>query len=116
MAHLALAVTLVVAVLHLGFMVLEAVLWTTPTGRRIFGQTPEGAEATRVLALNQGLYNGGLAVLLTWAALAGQHPAQAALLAYVVAMGLVGGITAKPSILVFQALPAAIGLALTLAG
>ena len=39
MTNLALAAALVVAAAHVGFMVLESVLWTTPTGRRIFAQT-----------------------------------------------------------------------------
>jgi putative membrane protein len=93
-------------------MVLESVLWTTPTGRKIFGQSPEDAEKTRVLALNQGLYNGGLAVLLVWAAFADQHAALIALLAFLVAMGIVGGVTAKRTIILYQALPAAVALAL----
>ena len=40
----ALVATLVVVVLHVIFMVLETFLWTTPRGRRIFGQTREQAE------------------------------------------------------------------------
>ena len=50
-----------VALLHLGFLVLEMFLWTRPAGLRIFRNTPEKAQATRVLAANQGLYNGFLA-------------------------------------------------------
>jgi putative membrane protein len=112
MSSPAVVAALVVAVLHVVFMVLEAVLWTAPAGRRIFGQTVEQAEATRVLALNQGLYNGGVAALLVWAALTGRADTTGALLAFVVAMGIVGAITAKPTILLFQAAPAAIALGL----
>ena len=108
----ALIAILVVAALHVGFMILESVLWTTPRGRRIFGQTVEGAEATRVLALNQGVYNCGVAVLLAWAALTDREDTTIALLAFVIAMGVVGAVTAKPTILVVQAVPAAIALAL----
>ncbi|KAB2884806.1 MAG: DUF1304 domain-containing protein [Kofleriaceae bacterium] len=114
MSTAALTATLVVAALHVGFMILESVLWTTPRGRRIFGQTAEGAEATRVLALNQGVYNGGVAGLLAWAALTGRADTTIALLAFVIAMGVVGAATAKPTILLFQALPAALALALYL--
>ncbi len=51
----------VVAALHLYFLVLEMFFWTKPLGRRAFGLTPEFAEKSRVLAANQGLYNGFLA-------------------------------------------------------
>lgn len=104
----------VVAAAHVIFMVLESVLWTTPTGRRIFAQTVDGAEATRVLALNQGVYNGGVAALLVWAMVTGRPATAAALLVFIIAMGIVGAVTAKPTILVAQALPAAVALALVL--
>ena len=44
-----------VAAIHLYIVVLEMVLWTTPKGRRVFGTTAEFAEASKVLAANQGL-------------------------------------------------------------
>ena len=46
-------------------------LWTKPQGRRAFGTTAEFAEATKVLAANQGLYNGFLAAGLIWALILG---------------------------------------------
>src|ERR1700690_3926921 len=55
-----------VAVIHLGFLYLEMVLWSRPAGRRIFGLTPEVAESSAQLAANQGLYNGFLAAGLLW--------------------------------------------------
>jgi putative membrane protein len=114
MSTAALIATLVVAVAHVWFMILESVLWTTPTGRRIFGQTVEGAQATKVLALNQGVYNGGVAALLAWAAVTDRSDTTAALLIFLVAMGVVGAVSAKPTILVVQSVPAAIALALVL--
>lgn len=114
LTYAALITTLLVALAHLGFMILEAVLWTKPTGMRIFRNTRESAETTKVLALNQGFYNGGVAALLVWAALAGQGPTVIALLVFVIAMGIVGAVTAKGSILFAQALPAAVALALNL--
>jgi putative membrane protein len=114
MSTAALAATLVVAALHVVFMILESVLWTTPTGRKIFAQTKEGAEATKVLALNQGIYNGGVAALLGWAAFTDRSDTTVALLIFVIAMGIVGAITAKPTILLFQAVPAGAALGLTL--
>ena len=55
-----------VALLHVYFLVLEMFLWTKPTGRRAFGTTEEMAEQSKVLAMNQGLYNGFLAAGLFW--------------------------------------------------
>ena len=55
-----------VAALHLYFLVLEMFLWTKPLGRKTFGNTAEFAEASKVLAANQGLYNGFLVAGLVW--------------------------------------------------
>jgi putative membrane protein len=112
-APLALVVTWIVAVLHVVFMVFETFLWTTPRGRKIFGQTKEGAEATKVLAANQGVYNGALAGALGWSALTHETHATMALLVFVIVVGVVGAVTAKPSILFLQALPAVVALVLT---
>ena len=109
----ALIATLVVACAHAGFMVLETFLWTTPRVRRMFGQSAAEAEATKLLAANQGVYNGALAATLAWAALAGEATAATLLLGFVIAVGVYGAVTVKRSILFVQALPAAIALALT---
>jgi putative membrane protein len=50
-----------VALLHVYFLVLEMFLWDKPKGLRTFGNTQEFATASKVLAANQGLYNGFLA-------------------------------------------------------
>jgi putative membrane protein len=110
----ALVATLVVAALHAVFMVLETFLWTTPRGRKIFGQSPEDAEKTKVLAQNHGVYNGALGAALAYAAITGEHTTSIVLLIFVIVVGVYGAITAKGSILFMQALPAAIALALTL--
>ncbi|MBX3466639.1 MAG: DUF1304 domain-containing protein [Planctomycetes bacterium] len=104
-----------VALAHVWFMVLESALWTTPFGRRVFGMTAEQAEATAVLARNQGVYNGFLAAGLVWGLLPGtQDPlaVQTFFLACVVVAGVVGAATASKAILFVQALPAAVALAL----
>jgi putative membrane protein len=111
MSIVGLVLALVVAALHVVFFVLESFLWTKPFGLKFFRQTKEAAEATKVLALNQGYYNAGAAVLLAWAALGGHADFTIALLLFIVAMGIVGGLSAKKSILVVQALPAAIAAA-----
>lgn len=106
------AVTILVAVAHLLFMVLETFLWTTPNVRKRFGQTAEQAEATKVLAANQGVYNGALAGSLVWSVVAQEPFATTVLLAFVVVVGVYGAYSAKRSILFVQALPAAVALAL----
>lgn len=106
------AFALFVAVSHFLFMVVETFLWTSPGVRRRFGQTAEQAAATKVLAANQGVYNGALAGAILWSVLAHQPATTTVLLAFVVVVGLYGGYSAKRSILVVQALPAAIALAL----
>lgn len=109
---LAAIATFFVAALHVLFMVLETFLWTTPKVRKRFGQTAEQAETTKVLAANQGVYNGALAGALIWAQVSGELAARGVLLLFVVVVGVYGAATAKRSILFIQALPAAVALAL----
>ena len=105
---------LVVALLHAYFLVLEMFLWDRPFGLKTFGMTPEKAAATKPLAMNQGLYNGFLAAGLLWSLAAG--PAVAIFfLACVIVAGVFGALTASRKILLVQALPGAIALALVLA-
>jgi putative membrane protein len=108
-----------VALQHLGFLVLESVLWTKPQGRKVFNTTAEQAAETAVLAKNQGVYNGflafGLAYSLFAATDSGRFQFQTVFLAFVVVAGLVGGATVSRRILAVQALPAAITLVLVLA-
>ena len=105
-----------VAALHVVFFIVESVLWDTPAVRKRFGMTPEQAAETKVLAATQGVYNGALAAALVWSIVAGNKSATLVLLGFVVVVGIYGGFTAKRSILVLQALPAAIALALVWAG
>lgn len=106
----------IVAIEHLYILVLEMFLWTKPAGLRAFGLTPELAEQTAVLAANQGLYNGFLAAGLIWSLILkdGGIPARVFFLTCVIIAGIFGAITAKPSILIVQAAPALIALAVTL--
>ena len=106
-----------VALLHLGFLVLEMLLWDTPRGRRIFGLTPEFARSSRALAANQGLYNGFLAAGLAWGLALGAagDPVKIFFLACVIVAGVFGALTASIRILWVQALPGAVALALVLA-
>ena len=103
-----------VALLHVWFLVLEMFLWDKPSGRRAFGTTAEFAAQSKVLAANQGLYNGFLAAGLLWGLwLGGDGTAIARFfLGCVLVAGIYGGLTASRRILIFQAAPAALGLAL----
>lgn len=107
-------VTALVALLHVYFMVLEMFLWTRPAGRKAFGLTVEQAEATKVLAANQGLYNGFLAAGLLWGLSLGVAggPVKVFFLGCVLVAGLYGAMTASRKILFIQGMPAALGLAL----
>lgn len=113
----AIGAALFVALQHVGFLVLEMFLWDTPRGRRIFGTTPEFAQASRALAANQGLYNGFLAAGLVWGALAGTEGGalRTFFSACVTVAGLYGAATASRRILFIQALPGAVALGLSLA-
>lgn len=114
MKRLSPALVALVALEHLYFLVLEMFLWTTPRGLAAFGMTQAQADATAVLAANQGLYNGFLAAGLLWSLVA--SPAelrprlQGFFLGCVVVAGVYGGLTAKPAIVLLQALPAGLAL------
>ncbi|HET8730202.1 MAG TPA: DUF1304 domain-containing protein [Moraxellaceae bacterium] len=105
-----------VALQHLGFLVLEMFLWTRPTGRRVFRLEAGFAEQSRALAANQGLYNGFLVAGLVWGLLLGAagQPQKAFFLGCVVIAGIFGGATVSWRILLVQAVPAALALALLL--
>ena len=103
-----------VALSHVGFLVLEMFFWDHPVGRRIFGMTPEVSASSSVLAANQGLYNGFLAAGLLWALWADRRELKIFFLGCVIVAGAFGGVTAKTSILFTQALPAAVALVLVL--
>jgi putative membrane protein len=105
---------LLVALLHLYFLILEMFLWTKPAGRKAFGLTPEFAEASKTLAANQGLYNGFLAAGLLWGFFLGSDglALQSFLLICVVVAGIFGAVTVSRKILFVQALPGFIALVL----
>ncbi len=100
-----------VALSHVGFLILEMFFWDHPVGRKIFAMTPEVSAASARLAANQGLYNGFLAAGLVWALWADRRELKLFFLGCVIVAGIFGGLTAKTSILFTQALPAALALA-----
>ena len=102
----------IVAILHVGFLILEMFLWNKPFGMKTFGMTKEVADASAALAANQGLYNGFLAAGLVWGLWSDITSVKIFFLACVIVAGAFGGLTAKRSIIYIQALPALIGLIL----
>ncbi|MGC3981390.1 MAG: DUF1304 domain-containing protein [Steroidobacteraceae bacterium] len=107
-------VIVLVALLHLYFMVLEMFLWDKPAGLRAFGISKEFATASKALAANQGLYNGFLAAGLVWGLLMGAEGTHIKIffLCCVLVAGVYGAVTASRKILFVQALPALLGLVL----
>jgi putative membrane protein len=106
--------TSIVAISHVGILILEMFFWNHPIGQKIFSMTPEVAESSAVLAMNQGLYNGFLAAGLFWGLLKNRSDFKVFFLTCVVVAGIFGGLTAKTSILFTQGLPALIALILVL--
>lgn len=107
-----------IALVHVYILVLEMFLWDKPAGRKAFGHSLEKAKESKVLAANQGLYNGFLAAGLFWGIFRGAagFDIKVFFLACILVAGIYGGITAKRKILYIQAAPALIGLALLLFG
>ncbi|MCB0473755.1 MAG: DUF1304 domain-containing protein, partial [Flavobacteriaceae bacterium] len=81
-----------VAFIHFYFMILEMFLWTKPKGLKTFGLNKDFAEQSKVLAANQGLYNGFLAAGLIWSVVNRSFSTQIALffLTCVVIAGIYG--------------------------
>lgn len=107
---------LLIALLHVYILILEMFLWEKPTGLRAFHNTPEKAAITRVLAANQGLYNGFLAAGLFWGLWLGAEgdAIKIFFLLCIAIAGIYGSLTAARKILLIQTSPAAIGLLLLL--
>ena len=108
----------IIACLHIYFLVLEMFLFTKPWGLKIFRQTLEQAKSSAVLAANQGLYNGFLAVGLIWGlvnpSLDVAFQVRVFFLICVVVAGIYGGYSVNKRIFFIQALPAVLALAFLL--
>ncbi|WP_223477672.1 DUF1304 domain-containing protein [Oricola indica] len=116
MSFLAQILVAIVALEHILFLVLEMFLWDKPQGMKVFRNTPESAAATKVLAGNQGLYNGFLAAGLIWSLIPLGAPGAASAIATffllcVIIAGLYGALSVSRRILWVQAAPALVALA-----
>jgi putative membrane protein len=106
-----------IALLHVYILVLEMFLWDKPAGLRAFRLTLEAAKASKVLAANQGLYNGFLAAGLFWGIGlgAGGLGVKVFFLCCVLIAGLYGAFsTGNRRILFIQSVPAFVALGLLL--
>src|SRR5205814_1490371 len=101
-----------IALEHVGFLVLEMFLWRGPIGQKVFRQSAEQAAASATLAMNQGLYNGFLAAGLVWGLARGDAGVLGFCFGCVAVAGIFGAATVTWRIFVTQALPALIALAL----
>ena len=111
MSVIAAVLVVLVAVLHAWFLVLEMFLWTRPAGLKTFRNTPEKAETTRVLAANQGLYNGFLAAGLLWGLVTEQWNVVVFFLLCVIVAALYGAWSVSRRIFYVQGVPAIAALA-----
>ena len=111
MSILTIVLVVLVALLHLYFLVLEMFLWTRPIGLKVFRQSIEKAEQSKVLAANQGLYNGFLAAGLLYGVATGSRQFCLFFLACVVVAGIYGAATVNRRIFFVQGLPAVLAIA-----
>jgi putative membrane protein len=117
MAIVAVVLVGLVAAVHVYILVLEMFLWRAPRTRAAFGTTAEFADATAVLASNQGLYNGFLAAGLIWGLLAPDplaRPVRLFFLGCVAVAGVYGAATSSRRILAVQTVPAVVAAAAVL--
>jgi len=114
MKNLSKVLVSIVALMHIWFLILEMFLWQHSIGLKTFGFTPEQASQTAVLAANQGLYNGFLAAGLIFGMFHSDKKTSTTMVLFflvcVITAGVYGAMTAKPSILYIQALPAFLAL------
>ncbi len=111
MSPIAIVLIVLVALLHVYFLALEMFLWTRPLGMKTFRNTPEKAEITKVLAANQGLYNGFLAAGLLWSVVAVKQDVALFFLGCVVVAALYGAYSVSKRIFYVQGVPAIAAIA-----
>ena len=103
-----------VAILHVYFLVLEMFLWDKPYGMATFGHSEDFARQSKPLAMNQGLYNGFLTAGLLWGLSLGEAGKSIVLffLGCVIVAGVFGGLTVSRRIFFIQAVPALVAVVL----
>ena len=102
-----------IAIVHFYFLILEMFLWTKPKGLKTFGLDKEFAEKSKVLAANQGLYNGFLAAGLIWSILENNSAIAIFFLSCVAVAGIYGSLSLKKrTVFYIQASPAILAILL----
>lgn len=114
MKELGTFLVLIVALFHIGFLILEMFLWRRRIGKQIFHLSEEAAELTAPLAMNMGFYNGILAAALLFSLFI-QDPhyervVQLYLLTAIAFAGIFGSLTASRRIFFYQTVPALVAL------
>lgn len=112
MSLLSIILTIFVALEHFYFLILEMFLWTTKKGIKTFGLKSEAfAKDTKVLAANQGLYNGFLASGLLFSVFKKDTQFTIFFLVCVIVAGIYGAYSTKKVALFYvQAVPAIVAL------
>lgn len=113
MEYLAMALIGFVAFEHFYFLVLEMFLWTKPKTIKIFGiRDKQLAEDTKVLAANQGLYNGFISAGLIISLILPDKTMSVVFLSFVIIAGIYGAYsTKKLRLFLVQGIPAILALA-----
>lgn len=116
MEYLKIGLIAFIALEHLYFLILEMFLWTKPKTIKIFGiRDQQLAEDTKVLAANQGLYNGFLAAGLIISIITQEENTSILFLSFVIIAGIYGAYSTKNlRLFMVQGLPAIITLVLFL--
>ncbi|UAM96985.1 DUF1304 domain-containing protein [Polaribacter litorisediminis] len=112
MNYLQIILITLVSMIHIYIVYLETALWTTQKGMKIFGiKDKQFAEQTKVMAANQGLYNGFLAAGLIWSLFSTKIDVALFFLICVSIAGAFGAYSTKKIIILYiQTLPATIGI------
>ena len=102
----------IVALIHAYFLVLEMFRWEAPRTRKVFGTTPEFAAESKVMAANQGLYNGFLSAGLLYGLILGVAGGQMVifLLLCIIVAGLYAAMCGIKAALFAQTVPATLAL------
>jgi putative membrane protein len=112
MTYLNIILISLVAIIHIYILCLEMFFWNTKKGMRAFGlKSQEFADDTKVMAANQGLYNGFLAAGLIWSLIGENTDVAFFFLGCVFVAGIYGAYSTKQvKILYIQTIPASLAI------
>ncbi|MCB4799298.1 DUF1304 domain-containing protein [Neotamlana laminarinivorans] len=107
-----------VAIEHFYFLILEMFFWTKPKGIKAFNIKSEAfAKETKVLAANQGLYNGFIAAGIIFSIIKNDISTALFFIICIIIAGIYGAYSTKQiKLFYFQSVPAIITLIIILFG